>query len=504
MYECFIGLDIGTSSVRAVMFDNKGFQIGIESIEYSIISDTDGWAELDPELIFNSSLKVIKDCIGKSESGKSCIAGIGISCQMHSLMAVDSEGTPLTRLITWMDTRADKEAKLISERFNAEDLYFRTGCRVQHPMYPLSKLLWLKNNAPDIFKKAYKFITIKEYIIYKLYNQFVVDYTLASSQGYCNVYSHQWDRDMVEGILDLSTDRFSDIVECTYALKGMKPEYAGAMGIDADTPVIIGSGDGIMANLGCGVYDDTSMSSTIGTSGAIRISADKPLLDPQQRTWCYSFTEDLWVSGGAINNGGIVLKWLKEQFRDQFEHDAGLYNESIYKLFDRFADEIKPGSDGLIFLPYLTGERSPDWNAGVRGMMYGLGLSHGRKHIIRAAMEGIMYRMYSVYEVISGLRDSAVHIRANGGYAKSDVWLKMQADIFNKEILVSGVEEASALGAAYLCMLALGEVRDIKKLLPGMQPKKVIAPSPENHEIYAKAYKSAKELYENVTHGMLK
>jgi len=496
MKDFFIGLDIGTSSVRAVMFDGSGGQVSMGSVEYSVISDADGWAELDPDFIFEACINVIKNCIEKAGPKKNCTAGIGISCQMHSLMAVDGTGQPLTRLITWMDTRAGTEADYILKNFDVGDMYSRTGCRVQHPMYPLSKLLWLKSNAPDTFGKAYKFITIKEYVIFKLFNQFVVDYTLAASQGYYDIHEQQWDRDIIEGILGMNVDKFSEVVECTYVLKGMKAEYARKMGVDAGIPVVIGSGDGIMANLGCGVTDDTSMSSTIGTSGAIRISSDKPLLDPEQRTWCYSFTKAQWVSGGAINNGGIVLKWLREQFREQFEYDAAQHNESIYKVFDRFAEEIKPGSDGLIFLPYITGERSPDWNAGVRGMMYGLGISHGRKHIIRAAMEGVMYRMYSVYEVISQIKDSAVHIRANGGYARSDVWLKMQADIFNKEILVSGVEEASALGAAYLCMYALGEVSDMKRLLSGMHPKKVITPSAENHEIYKEAYKKAKTLYE--------
>lgn len=500
MNEYFMGIDIGTSSIRAVLFDTEGSQKSICSIETSIISTLEGWSEIEPDSILSSVIKAVQGCMEKSGINKNHLAGIGMSCQMHSIMAVDSHGDPLTKVIIWADNRARKESEFINDNFIVSDLYNKTGCRVQHPMYPLSKLLWLKNNNKDVFHKAHKFLTAKEYIILKLYGEFVVDYTLAASQGFFNIHTQKWDKDILSDILGLKEDKLSEVVECTYRLRGLKTEYAAVLGIDPETPVIIGTGDGIAANIGCGVYDNTVLSSTIGTSGAIRTAVAKPLLDPNQQTWCYSFTKEMWVAGGAINNGGIVLKWLKEEFRGLFESEATVYSESIYKLFDRYAGEIKPGSDGLIFLPYLTGERSPDWNSEARGLMYGLGLSHGRKHIIRAAMEGIMYRIFSVYEVLSKLQNSAEQIRATGGYTKSPLWLQMQADIFNKDILVSGVSETSALGVAYLCMFSLGIVKNIKDLLPGMAPKTVIKPIKANHDVYEGTYKLSKQIYNNIYH----
>lgn len=494
----FLGVDIGTSSIRAVLFDTTGAHLALDSIECSIISSFEGFAEIEPDSVFNSTISVISGCIGKSGIDRKHIAAMGISCHMHNLMAVDKSGNPITRLLIWADTRTTRESEFIKDNYNVDELYKRTGCRIQHPMYPLSKMLWYKNNDPDTFSKAYKFITIKEYIIFKLFGEYVVDYTLAASQGYFNIHKQEWDDFILDNVLGIARDKLSEVVECTHVLKGLKPEYANILGLDKDTPLVIGSGDGIMANLGCGVYDDTALSSTIGTSGAIRTAVNIPLLDSEQRTWCYSFTKDIWVAGGAINNGGIVLKWLRETFKKQFEHDAASYSESVYKLFDRFASEIPPGSEGLIFLPYITGERSPDWNASVRGLMYGLDYSHSKKHIIRAAMEGVMYRMYSVYEVMSGLRNNAKQIRANGGYIKSEIWMQIQADIFNKEILVSGVGEASALGAAYLSMVALGVIKDMKQLLPAMESRKVITPIEENHEVYKKVYELSKQIYNSV------
>ena len=498
MGNYYIGMDIGTSGVRAVLFDENGAQSSMEFIECPVEMSTEGIAELDPVFVFNAVIGVLNSSFKKAKTEGKSVAGLGISCHMHSLMAVDERGDPLTRLIIWADTRAGKEAHHINTAYDVSDLYNRTGCRVQHPMYPLSKILWLRNNKKDIFEKAFKFITIKEFVLLKLYGEYVVDCTLASCQGYYNINTQEWDGHILENVLGIGRERLSTVVECTHVLTDMRPEYAHMLGVDRDFPVTVGSGDGIMANLGCGVYDGTSLSSTIGTSGAIRTTVKRPLLDPEQRTWCYSFTRDAWVAGGAINNGGIVLKWLRETFRKQFECDAAAYGESVYKLFDRYASEIPPGSEGLIFLPYLTGERSPDWNAGVRGLMYGLDYSHGKKHMVRAAMEGVVYRMYSVYEVMSKLNDTVKYIRANGGYTKSEVWLQIQADVFNKEILVSGIVEASALGAAFLSMVSQGAVEDTSRLLPGMQPRKVIKPIEHNHEIYRKAYELSKQVYGNV------
>jgi gluconokinase len=511
MGECFLSLDIGTSSVRAALFDEDGLQRNISDMEYELTTTADGRAEMDADLVFDCVIKVIRECVdqarlrrngltgsssGKGESNYS-VAGIGISCHMHSLMLVDDKGRPLTPLMTWADNRASAQAEFIASHYDVGDLYNRTGCRVQHPLYPVSKILWYKINEPDLFNKAAKFITIKEYLIFKLYGVFAVDYTLASCQGCYNIHTQNWDDMILHDILGISKDRFSDVVECTFTFKGFKKEYESQLGISRDTPLVIGSGDGIMANLGCGVRDDTSFSSTIGTSGAIRTAVSRPLLDAAQRTWCYSFTRDTWVAGGAINNGGIILRWLREEFRKQFEYDAKQINTSIYGIFDVFASETNPGSDGLIFLPYITGERSPDWNADVRGLMFGLSHFHNKKHIIRAAMEGVMFRLYSVFEVMTQLKNRAIRIMANGGYTNSEPWLQMQADIFNKEILVPEVQEASALGAAFLTMVALGAA-EFDTVLKGMQPNMLVKPIAGNHEIYMKAYELSNQIYKSV------
>jgi gluconokinase len=225
---------------------------------------------------------------------------------------------------------------------------------------------------------------------------------------------------------------------------------------------------------------------------------DFPLLDKEARTWCYCFTKDKWVAGGAINNGGIVLRWLRDMHVGEYSKEArekGFNN--VYELFDSYAKEIRPGSDGLLFFPYLTGQRSPHWRADARGVMYGLNLSHNKKHLVRAAMEGIIFNMFMIYNaLVEQLRNPLRKIIANGGYAKSGVWLQIQADVFDKEILVAGVEEAAALGAAFLSMVGIGAKRLIKEeALPAMRAKRAIEPIKENVEIYKNVYRNFIELY---------
>ena len=491
MKDCFLGIDIGTSNIKSVLFNREGFPVGMGSVECSISSTENGRAEMDPDKVIDAVFQAVRRCMDSCGLMASNLTGIGLSSHMHSILAVDRDGRPLTQLILWTDTRAKEEADFIGQNFEVADLYKKTGCRVQHPMYPLSKILWLRNHDRKVFDSSYKFITIKEYLIFRLFGTYLVDCSLASCQGYYNITEQRWDADILQKILEIDESRLSTVVECTYSLVGMDPQCADRMGIDSRTPVVVGSGDGLLANIGCGIFGGDSLSSTVGTSGAIRKTVNAPFFSPGQQTWCYSFSKDLWIAGGAMNNGGLTLKWI----RDNFESSPSGSVAGIYKKFDDLASQVNPGSDGLLFMPFLTGERSPDWNADVRGVVYGLSYMHGRSHLLRAAMEGVMYRLYSIYEVMTSSHAEPRRIIANGGYTKSDLWLQIQADVFNKEILVSGVSDASALGAAYLCMLSLGALSHMGEGLPGIRTVKEFEPDPSRHEVYAKAYEHYQEIY---------
>ncbi len=491
----YMGIDLGTSSIRAVVFDVQGKPVLSRQEEFPMMTELESHAEIDPESIYRHFISVVRSCMLQL-SGNMKVRAIGFSTQMHSLMLTDEKGKPLTRVMTWADNRAYQQAESIKKNYDSLSLYKRTGCIVQHPLYPLSKILWFKEQKPELFKQAACFLTVKSYLLYKLYGSYVIDYTDASASGLFNLHTFTWDEEIISQILGLSADRFPRPVPCDYLLSGISSSLAEEMCLDPDTPMTAGSGDGILANLGCGIFDASAMSSTVGTSGAVRTTVSSPLLDDQQRTWCYCLSKDRWVAGGAINNGGIVLRWLRDQFKETFQKDVeeqGCYN--IYALFDQYAASIPAGSDQLTFLPLLTGERSPNWNALTRGVLYGLDLRHSRQHIVKAAMEGIMYQMFAVYQALFSINTQTRQIRASGGYARSDVWLQIQADIFGQPIAVSNVNEASALGAAYLSMLAVGAVSRFDEGLPEMTVTRHFEPDEHHREIYRNGYKRYADIY---------
>ncbi|MEA4890587.1 MAG: gluconokinase [Clostridiaceae bacterium] len=497
--DLFLGVDLGTSSVRAALFDRNGFQIDIEQREYTLNSPEPGYAELDPERVFQSMLDAVQDCLKRAENLETRLQGMSFSTQMHSFIAVDHQGLPLTPVITWADNRSLPEAESLCRQQDVQELYRRTGCRVQHPMYPLSKILWLHHHQPELFQQTAKFLTLKSWIFHRLFGLYVVDYTDASASALLNIHTLTWD-DLITGqILGIGTSRLADPVPCTQIYRNMDSRYAAYMGIRRDLPVAAGSGDGILANLGCGVLDDTAMTCTVGTSGALRITVGEPLLDQAQRTWCYRLSPDKCIAGGAISNGGIILRWLRDNFRATFQADADERDcGSLYALFDQYAAEIPAGSAGLTFLPLLAGERSPNWNARARGVISGLDLTHTPRHLVKAAMEGVVYRLFSVYETLTVINHNVRQIRANGGYARSEVWLQIQADVFGKEIAVNGVGEAAALGAAYLSMASVGAIGGLDQPLPAMQVSRVLQPNPENTAVYQEGYRTFVNLYHDL------
>jgi len=301
-----IGIDIGTTSTKTVVFTEKGKVVASHAVDYPIIQPNVGWAEQDPDVICAAVYKTVSVAIEKGNVLPEDISSIGISTAMHALIAVDENGAPLTRSIIWADNRSTKQAEKLLQHMNGHEIYKRTGTPI-HPMSPLSKLLWMKEEEPELYKSAYKFISIKEYVIYQLFSRYVVDYSIASATGLFNLETLNWDVDVL-GMLNISTEQLSTPVPTTYILSGMKPELAQKMGIRKDTPVVIGASDGVLANVGVGAISPGSAAITIGTSGAVRTISSSVNTDEKGRTFCYALTDEHWVIGGPTNNGGILLR----------------------------------------------------------------------------------------------------------------------------------------------------------------------------------------------------
>lgn len=492
----FIGVDLGTTTTKAVVFDVQGRVWGQAAKESGFAQPQPGWAEQDAEKIFQDTREVIGAAVKRAGAGPKEIAGVAFSAAMHGIMPVDAGGHPLSRCLIWTDNRSATIAQRLRHDPMGKELYQRCGVP-HHAMVPLCKIIWLRQNMPEVFQKSSRFISVKEYIFFRLFGTYVIDYSLASATGLFNLYNLKWDPGALR-LAGISPQQLSQPVPTTYSLHGLKVEDAAAMGLEPETPFIIGASDGTLANLGIGAIEPGIAAISIGTSGAVRVHVDQPLTDPQMRTFCYALTEKDWIIGGPINNGGLAYRWLRDKFFQAETREARERGEDVYDLINAYATKVPPGSDGLIFLPFLTGERAPGWNDNARGIIFGLDLHHGREHLARATMEGVCFSLYSVALALQELSGPFKEIRATGGFTRSPLWCQILADIFREEVNVTPGIEGACLGAAILGMVALGEVGGLKNIHSLLAKEVKYEPHLNNANMYSQLYEIFVGIYKNL------
>lgn len=482
MKKYVIGLDIGTTSTKAVIFNKGGNVVSEHEVEYPLFQPQPTYAEQDPEQIEKAAIHAIYQAVQEIDQNE--LIGVGISTAMHSIICVDEDGVPLSPSITWADGRSAEQAARLKSN-EGLDIYLKTGTPI-HPMSPFLKLVWMRENNYEAYKKAAKFVSIKEFLLFKWFGKWVVDYSVAAATGLFNIHHFSWEPDALK-IAGISDNNLSTVVPPTYVLEGVDQSIANKMGINRKLPFVVGASDGPLANLGIGAIEKGEAAVTIGTSGAIRQMIKKPTLDKNQEVFCYTFTDQLWVMGGPINNGGIVLRWLKELFGEQNE-----------QILTNLASKVNPGSNGLLFLPYLNGERAPFWDANARGSFIGLSLSHRKEHLLRASLEGVIYSMYHVGEALERLADKPTKLLASGGFARSELWLQILSDVFGSDVQVPDSHQSSAWGAAWVALYSLNEVStltDIKKSIP---MKLNVSPVPVHQKEYEILYHIFKDAYQSL------
>lgn len=469
--EYFLGIDIGTTSVKAVAFSNSGKALCEHAVSYPIHHPFPEWSEQDPEEITAALFQVLEQMLRdlSPHIPRLCC----FSSAMHSLIAVDQNGLAISPSIIWADNRATEISARIHAENQATVFYRLTGLPV-HAMSPFCKLQWLRLNQPEIFKAAFKFIGIKEFIFYKLFGTYAVDSSIASATGLMNIETRQWDPWILEQC-GLHPDQLSEIVSTDKIFTPVRlfPELK-------NIPFIIGGSDGAMANLGA-TDEPGALVITVGTSSAARIILNQPYIDAGMRTFCYFIKKNQWLLGGASNNGGIVLQWLQENFFRAPSDVSAFLNQ---------AATVKPGSGGLIFLPYLLGERAPVWNADSKGVLFGLTINHGQAEMVRASLEGIAYCLYGISKPLFE-KAEIKNIYATGGFARNACWLQILSDVFNLPVVVNETIENSAWGAAKYGMEILSMPVEGKIAI-----KNTFYPDAQNHLLYASGFLKFQRLYE--------
>lgn len=489
-----IGLDIGTTSTKAVAFSLTGGIWSEAYAEYPIHTPQPSFSEQDPEEIFRAVLQVIRKVVARHPDEE--LLGVSCSSAMHSVIAMDISGKALTACIIWADTRSKEEAARIKGSREGHEIYMSTGTPI-HPMSPLCKLAWLRKHQPGLFYSTYKFVSIKEYVLFRLFGRYLVDYSIASATGLFDIFRLQWHEGAL-AMAGVSARQLSEPVPPTYVLTGILQQCATYMDIRVDLPFVIGASDGCLANLGANAIRPGNAAVTIGTSGAIRVLADKPATDRRERIFSYILTEHHYVLGGAISNAGVVLRWFRDTFAAAEIQEAQEKGMNAYVILNQKAAGIHAGAGGLIFLPYLLGERAPVWDANARGVFFGVNINHTREHFLRAVLEGVMYAVYSVGKALQQTTGEINVIYANGGFVRSELWVQMLADVFGKKVLVTESFEGSAVGAALLGMKALGlmaSFEEVEGLIPIIG---TYEPDLKQHQIYMRNFDVFERLYDKL------
>lgn len=481
-HSYMIGVDIGTTSTKAVLFSKDGTVISHHTIGYPLLTPTPLTAEQNPAEIYQAVVGTIKETIKKGSINPENLLCISFSSAMHSVIAIDETGKPLTNCITWADNRSTKWAEKIKDEMNGHDIYLRTGTPI-HPMSPLCKIRWMKEEKPEIFSKANKFISIKEYVFYQFFKKYVVDHSIASATGMLNLKQLDWDKEALE-VAGITKDHLSELVSTTYYLQGLDDQIANDLGILPSTPIVIGANDGVLSNLGVNAIEPGVVAVTIGTSGAIRTVTDRPVTDPKGRIFCYALTENHWVIGGPVNNGGMTFRWVRDVIAAAEVETAKSLGIDSYEVLTKIAERVSPGADGLLFHPYLAGERAPLWNANARGSFFGLTLHHKKEHMIRAVLEGVIFNLYNVLLALEEQIGVPTKVQATGGFARSELWRQMMADIFDQEVTVPESFESSCLGAAILGLYALKEIDSLNVVSNMVGATHKHQPIKEHVEVY--------------------
>lgn len=457
MKSYIVAVDIGTTSTKAAVVCRDGSIRAAVSVEYPLYTPAPDRAEQNPDEIAEATASAVRNAIAKANAGADEVRCVVFSSAMHSLIALDRDGAPLTASITWADNRSAPFVSLLKDQHDAHAIYSATGTPI-HPMSPLLKLIWMREREPSVFARAHRFVGIKEYVLGRWFGgtKTVVDHSIASATGLYSLRQRAWHEPALQAA-GIDASRLPELVSTTHVLEGMDRAWAERLGLSADTPVVVGASDGVLANVGVGATRRDQFAVTIGTSGAVRAVVDEPRTDPKGRTFCYALTDDRWVVGGAINNGGVLFRWVRDELATKEADEARASGVDPYDRLIELAQQAPAGSGGLVVLPLFVGERAPYWNANVRGTFFGLSLAHGKPHMVRAVLEGVGFSIRSVAEAVGEAAGRPSEIRASGGFARSPFWRQTIADILGAPLTVPDAFESSALGAAALGLVAVGD-----------------------------------------------
>lgn len=499
-----IGVDVGTSSTKTVLFDENANIIASATKEYQLYQEKNGWAEQDPEDWWNATCATCKCVVEKSGVKAEQIKGIGLSGQMHGLVMLDENNEVIRNAILWCDTRTEKECEELTEKLGEE--LIDITCNPALPGFTASKILWVKNNEPENFKKCKKILLPKDYVRFKLTGEFATEMSDASGMQLMDVKKREFS-DVMLNAVGITKDMLPKLYEADEKTGEISKEASILCGLKEGTVMAGGAADNAAAAVGIGVVNNGKAFVTIGTSGVVYAHSDKPLQDKLGRvhTFC-SAVKNEWLMMGVTQSAGLSLKWFKDNFCEPEGVEADVLGVDVYVVLDNLASEAPIGANKLLFLPYLMGERTPHLDGNARGAFIGLSAIHTKKDMLRSVMEGVTYSLRNCRDILTDCGLKIDEICVCGGGGKSPLWKQMIADVFNLNVVTSTSKESAALGVAILAGVAAGVYSDVKsaceKMVSYNKPQAPISGRADEYNkfynIYNNLYPSLKENYKEL------
>ncbi|OQB15250.1 MAG: Xylulose kinase [Firmicutes bacterium ADurb.Bin193] len=495
-----LGIDIGTSGTKSVLFNEDGNAVASDLQEYPLYQPQNGWAEQDPEDWWAAVCASIKNVIAKS--GISDIKGVGLSGQMHGLVMLDKDDRVIRKSIIWCDQRTGRECDEITDIIGEKRLIEITA----NPAltgFTASKIRWVQNNEPENYEKAAKIMLPKDYIRYMLTGEFATEVSDGSGMQLMDIAKRQWSGEVLQK-LGIDRSLLGEMYESQEPTGRVTRRAAELTGLPEGTVVVGGAGDQAASAVGNGIVKSGIVSSTIGTSGVVFASMDKISIDPKGRvhTFCHA-VPNMWHVMGVTQGAGLSLKWFRDNFCREEISVADSMQTDPYVLMDKIAETVPPLCDGVIYLPYLMGERTPHLDPYARGVFFGLSAKHTKAHLLRAVLEGVAFSLKDCLEIIREMGIEASQVRASGGGGRSAIWRRMQADLFGADVVTTTSSEGGALGVAILAGVGTGVYNSVAEACELIIKIKKVEKAGEadytkNYKKYKKIYESLKDIFKEV------
>ncbi len=500
-----LGVDLGTSGTKTVLFDQNGTVIASSTVEYPMYQPQNGWAEQDPEDWYHASVETIHQVLSKSGVNVQDVVSLGISGQMHGLVMLDDKGNVLRRSIIWCDQRTARECEEITACVGRDKLISITA-NPALPGFTLSKLIWVRNHEPEIYARCAHVLLPKDYVRYRLTGDFATEVSDASGMQMLDVPGRCWSEELLH-TLGIAPELLAKVYESCEVTGHISDEAARITGLSTSTLVVGGAGDNAAAAVGTGVVRDGKAFTTIGTSGVVFAHTSQISIDPKGRvhTFCCAVPGQ-WHVIGVTQAAGLSLKWFRDNFCMPEKEAAAMMGVDPYDLMNREAEKSPIGSNRLLYAPYLMGERTPHLDSNCRGMFVGLSAMHTRRDLLRAVMEGVTFSLADCLGVLAEMGVKADRMLACGGGGRSPVWRQMLADVFQMPVATTVSTEGPALGVAILAGVGAGLYESVPAACDAMiheNPAQMpiaehVAPYEKVYSVYRKLYNANREIFDEL------